>query len=134
MLEITDSIIIDRHSSEVLPWLVEGERLAKWWPIAAESECREGGKLVFVWANGSRLETHVTTFISEHISFPFGDEHVDFFLSDDESSTKLTVKHSNISPEPIEHVIHIAQSWAFLLCNLKSVMERGWDLRPSWTK
>ena len=130
---VRDSIRISKPAAEVFEALSDARALVKWWPKEAQSEPRKGGRLVLHWGRGKDIVTAFDTFEpGTRLSYVFGPEEVvDFTLEGEGSETKVTVTHSRISTKAgYDQIVHIAQSWAFLLCNLKTSLERGWDLRP----
>jgi uncharacterized protein YndB with AHSA1/START domain len=131
-LKVEDSILINSYPEKVFSYLTESANLSKWWPKSAVSEPRKNGKLTFHWENNTSLDTEFKTFLApRQVSFQFGKEFVELKLKEKRGETIVSVTHSNIviddSGFPL--LIHIAQSWSFLLCNLKTVIEHNIDLR-----
>lgn len=132
VLKIEDSILIKSYPEEIFSYLTDSIKLAKWWPKSAMSEPRKNGKLSFVWENNTILDTEFKHFFApRRVSFPFGNEIVELTVSESKKDTIVSVIHSNIvvQDSDLSLPIHIAQSWSFLLCNLKTVIEHGIDLR-----
>ena len=131
-ITITDQIKLRVEPSTVFAALTEAERLALWWPVAAESDARLGGRLVLTWSRGSKTQTQFETFVEgQSVAFPFGSERVAFRITDVGGETELRVEHSEVDSQRLDSVIHIAQAWAFLLTNLKCQLEHGLDLRAA---
>lgn len=117
---------IKAPAERVFTFLTVGSELAKWWPMAAESEPKAGGKLVLVWFGENKLTTKFDTFVEgQAVAFAFYTESVAFDLKAEDEGTEWKVVHRCST----ESCIHVAQSWGFLAANLKSVIETGYDLR-----
>lgn len=136
-LKIKDSIWIDCNRSRLFNFLTDAEKLALWWPESAESDPQVDGKLILYWQNNSSTASRFEVFIpDQRIAFPFGNEFVELTIAEDtEDSGRclLSVCHSRITVREtsFDLLVHIAQSWTFLLINLKSVIEFGIDFRGS---
>ncbi len=129
-VSVSDSIIIHKSKEEIFQAITTDLLLAKWWAKSAESDPQLGGTIVFHWFNGSTLHTKYSTFIlNEEVSFGFGKEFVTFTLGFNDSGVNVRVVHSLIDAHDIEGIIHIAQSWKFLLMNLKLFLEYDLDFR-----
>lgn len=112
------------------PWvfaaLTKADELAGWWPKAAESEPRLGGKLVFTWFSGGTLATRFTGFEADRaVAFEFGREHVELVVEPEQGGTRFRVRHRC----PGASAIHVAQAWGFLKASLKAYLEAGFDVR-----
>jgi uncharacterized protein YndB with AHSA1/START domain len=124
--EIKDSIRIRAASARVFRALTDGAELARWWPKAARSEARLGGRLVLSWFDGGEMSTAFSEWEPDRaVGYPFYDEHLRFELHERGEDTELVIAHRCGH----DASIHIAQSWGFLKANLKSVIETGRDLR-----
>ena len=124
--EIRDSIWIQAPPARVFRALTEGAELAMWWPKAAHSEARSGGKLHMTWFDGGEMSTTFSEWTpNELVGYPFYSERLRFELRENKQGTDLAIVHQCGH----EDSIHIAQSWGFLKANLKSVIESGRDLR-----
>lgn len=132
---VKDGLVIGASVERVFRALTVADELAQWWPKSAESEPRAGGRLVFHWFGGSSIATRFDEFIpGERLAFKFGPEYLTFLLEERAAAgaTCVRVIHDEIAEgTDVEHVVHIAQSWRFLLCSLKAYLEREWDLRPA---
>lgn len=123
---IEDETFIKAKPERVFKALTEGKEIAKWWPKAAESDPKAGGKLTLTWFNGSKCETKFETFEpGKEVSYKFYTEHLTFKLTEKGEGTAVKIVH-RCGPEA---AIHVAQCWGFLKANLKSVIEYGNDLR-----
>lgn len=137
-LKVEDSIEINASVQDVFPYFTAADKISKWWSKSAIAEPTQNGKLTFIWENNTELESHFKTFIPfEKLAFPFGPEFVDVtFKTIKNNKTFITVCHSdilipeaNIKNSDFSLLIHITQSWSFLLINLKMVIEHKIDLR-----
>lgn len=134
-IEVRDSVRIDSDVDTVFRYLTDAEKLVKWWPVTATSEARAGGELHFGWQSGSITSTRFATFEpGRGVAFEFGPEYVELSIAPIDGGCIVSVRHLRIAVADgsFDLPIHIAQSWTFLLLNLKSVIEHGIDLRPSW--
>lgn len=129
--EVNERIYIRSSDENVFKAITDSEQLGKWWPRSAYSENKLNGKLIFFWFNDSMIETFFKTFIKDkEISFQFGNEFVKIQLETIEDKVEVSVCHSDIEIENnIDNLIHIAQTWTFLLINLKSFIEFDIDFR-----
>ena len=131
-LKVQDTIEISSTPQEVFSYFIRPEKISKWWPKSAVCDPQKNGKLIFTWENDTTLETQFKTFIAfEKLSFPFGPEFVDIIFKEKNNKTTISVTHSgiNIKDSDFSLLIHITQSWSFLLINLKMVIEHNIDLR-----
>ena len=125
--DITDSIWISASLRDVFDALTQATMLARWWPMGAESDARPGGRLKLLWFNATSMETTFDVFDPPAaIAFRFGNaERIRFGLTSQRGGTLFHVSHRC----GVANAIHVAQAWAFLKANLKSVLEHGIDLR-----
>jgi uncharacterized protein YndB with AHSA1/START domain len=123
---IADDIWLALPPSRVFAALTRADDLARWWPMAAESEPRTGGALALTWFSGQTMRTSFETFEpGREVSFAFYSEHVAFSLAPETSGTRFRVTHRCGTDD----AIHVAQSWGFLKASLKAFLEGGMDLR-----
>ncbi|KAF0246063.1 MAG: hypothetical protein FD180_1057 [Planctomycetota bacterium] len=131
---ISNSVMIRAPRARVFHALTDAAALASWWPKSAVSEPKRGGLLVFHWFGGSRIETRFGKFVRDvAVDFAFAHERVAFRLAPKGGFVSVRVTHSRVrwSADNIPEIVHIAQSWTFLLLNLKCVLESRKDLRQS---
>jgi uncharacterized protein YndB with AHSA1/START domain len=131
-LQVNDSIEINASPDLVFSYFTNAQKIAKWWSKSASCDPRQNGTLIFNWENGTSLETQFKIFrLNDRLYFPFGPEFVEVIFKANKSKTILSVCHSNIIIENDDFslLIHITQSWNFLLINLKMVIEHQIDLR-----
>jgi len=131
-LKVSDSVEINASPDLVFSYFTKAEKIAKWWSKSASCDARQNGTLIFNWEDGKSLETQFKIFrLNAKLFFPFGPEFVEVTFKSNKSKTILSVCHSNIIIENNDFslLIHITQSWTFLLINLKMVIEHGIDLR-----
>lgn len=131
LFEITDHIIIRSKPEIVFETITKADLLSKWWPQSAISNPKKGGSLIFYWPNGTKIETAFDLFIhGKCVSFQFGPEYVSIHLTERDNSVLVNVAHSKIKTiQNLDSIVHIAQSWTFLLFNLKVFIELGLDFR-----
>jgi len=124
--EIRDSIWIKAPPARVFRALTEGAELAKWWPKAARSEAKPGGKLELVWFDNGKMVTQFNEWKENQcVGYLFYSEPLRFELREKGEGTDLEIVHHCGH----DASIHIAQCWGFLKANLKSIIETGHDLR-----
>lgn len=130
-LKVTDSIEIKAPLEEIFRYFTDAEKIAKWWSKAAICQPKQNGLLIFKWENGTQLESHFKVFTPEKLAFPFGPEFVEVNFKTVKDKTFISVTHSDIIIKDTDFslLIHITQSWSFLLINLKMVIEHNIDLR-----
>ena len=123
---IEDCTWIKARPARVFKALTDGKDLSRWWPKGAESDPRRGGKLVLTWFSGHRLSTNFSSFIrNREVAYPFYSESVRFRLSAKKGGTAVRVAHRCST----DACVHVAQSWGFLMGNLKCYLEYDGDLR-----
>lgn len=123
---VEDSIWIHAAPERVFAALVDAGELVRWWPMAAESDPKPGGRLVLTWFSGGTLTTTFETFApGGEVAFAFHDEHVRLTLRTERDGSRVTVIHRCRT----EGAVHVAGAWGFLKANLKSAIEHGIDLR-----
>ena len=122
---IEDSIWIKTTPARLFNALSVGSELAHWWPLAAESDPKPGGKIVLTWFNGSTMESRFETFIPEkEVAYPFYTEKLSFTLTPEKDGTKVAVRHQCDG----DSAIHVSQCWGRLTAYLKCWIEHGIDL------
>lgn len=110
--------------------LTVAEKLSAWWPPAAETDPKLGGKVVLVWSTSNptganRSEATFTTFD------PFREVtywNVTFTLEPFGAGTKVTITDTDCPAD--DGIISVAVAWGSLRLNLKSYIEHGIDMRP----
>jgi uncharacterized protein YndB with AHSA1/START domain len=127
------SVIIAAAPEAVFEALTVAEKLAGWWPSAAETEPKPGGKVLLIWSKNknrndasNRCETQFTTFDPPRQVTYWS---VTFTLEPlDGGNTKVTIS-DNECPADDAGLISVALTWGSLRLNLKTYVERGLDMR-----
>jgi uncharacterized protein YndB with AHSA1/START domain len=123
---VEDTISIKAPAARVFKALTEGDEIARWWPKAAQSDPKPGGKLVLTWFNDSKMESKFEKFVpNKEVAYPFYIEHLSFTLNEKDGATELLIRHECGQ----DAALHVSSAWGFLKANLKCYIEKGWDLR-----
>jgi uncharacterized protein YndB with AHSA1/START domain len=129
---IKDSIIVNCSVSRAFEHFTSAQLLRGWWPKYTTLKPEVGGALTMIWFDGGTMQTSFDVFeLDRRIGFEFYTERIDVAFAASPTGALISIVHS-IPPgeSQIETAIHVARSWGFLLANLKSVIEHGYDLRP----
>lgn len=126
------SVVIDAPVERVFEALTVGEKLAAWWPRAAETEPKLGGKVVLWWTKdtsnpspSNRNETSFTTFDPPREVTYWG---TTFTLKPLGNRTLVTISDRECPDD--NGIISVALTWGALRLNLKMYIELGLDMRP----
>jgi uncharacterized protein YndB with AHSA1/START domain len=129
-IDITDSKRINCGRGLLFQYFTEPELLKRWWPKSAMIEPRVGGAVELIWFNSTSLKTSFSIFESDTlIAYDFYNEQLEVSFADSPGGSIVTVHHLMPQASPLSAIIHVAQTWSFLLTNLQSVIEHHTDLR-----
>ncbi len=111
-----------------------GDKLVRWWPRAAESDPRPGGKLLLWWSAdtsdrsiSNHCETVFRTFDPPNkVSFLMWESPTSFRIDSVEGKTRLRLTDEGAYGDSAADV---ARTWGFLMANLKAYLQFGVDLR-----
>ena len=103
--------------------------MVKWWLVKAHVDLREGGDFDFDWLNGFHLSGKIMRFEKgEAVSFSWSQQTTAAFeVFKKGGGSLLKLQHGNFKDS---QPFGLASSrWGYYLMNLKSVLDRGTDLR-----
>ena len=127
------SVVIAAPPEAVFEALTVADKLASWWPPAAETDPRPGGKVVLWWTKdtsnpkpSNRCETSFSTFDPPNEVTYWS---VTFTLQPLNGKTRVTITDTECPAD--DGIISVALTWGALRLNLKSYLERGIDMRSS---
>jgi len=127
------SVVIAASPKRVFEALTVADKLAAWWPPAAETDPRLGGKVVLWWTKekstanpANRSETTFTTFDPPREVSYWG---TTFTLKPLGDRTQVTITDRECPAD--DGIISVALTWGALRLNLKTYIERGFDMRSS---
>ncbi|MBI3828302.1 MAG: SRPBCC domain-containing protein [Planctomycetes bacterium] len=127
------TVVIDAPPKKVFEAITVANQLAGWWPSAAETDPRPGGKVVLWWtkdtANPTPSNHCATTFSSFKPPHEVTYWSVTFTLEPLGNRTKVTIDDKECPVD--DGIISVALTWGALRLNLKSYVERGIDMRAS---
>lgn len=132
---------IAMHHDEVFACLTTAEGLTRWFPLAADIELRQGGRIVFCWdANCTKTTTVAildydaggTIVWDWHAAA--NDQHAPVYWTvtpSVEKGAKVELRQGPFKPEPdsLMAMAEEAESWRWQLCNLRTVLEVKHDMR-----
>ncbi len=123
------SVLIAAPPPVIFEAITIGEKLATWWPRAAETEPRPGGKVILFWKKTDLSNRAESTFKVYKPPYEVSYWGATFTLSDVNGKTKVRIVDDEV---PAEGLASVAQAWGALRLNLKTVLEFGIDLRPGF--
>ena len=127
------TVVIAAPPQKVFDAITVADQLAGWWPPAAETEPRPGGKVVLWWtkdtANPKPSNRSESTFSSFNPPHEVTYWAVTFTLESMGDKTKVTIDDKECPAD--DGIISAALTWGSLRLNLKSYVERGIDMRAS---
>jgi uncharacterized protein YndB with AHSA1/START domain len=121
--------------------LTDAEELARWFPSSAESDARKGGEFTyrFEFDDASRNHTYSGRYLEvapgEHVAYPWqgalGETRVDVRIEPAGEATRVRLTHSGWGEgADWDNAFELhQQGWRGFLDNLRSVLERGDDVR-----
>ena len=125
---------------KVFQSLTDPKMLVKWFLSDAELEAKKGGSYAFDWIGGYHMTGKVKRFeANKAVSFSWTDKlksgevartTASFKVAKKENGTLLNLRHTGFK-DP-EHFAECSSRWAYYLTNLKSVLDRGEDLRSEY--
>jgi len=125
---------------KVFQALTDPKVLVKWFLTNAKLEPKKGGVYEFDWIGGYHMTGMVKQFEADKaVSFSWNDKMpsggmvvttASFEVKKKGSGTIVRLKHSGFK-DP-EHFAECSSRWAYYLTNLKSVLDRGKDLRSKY--
>jgi uncharacterized protein YndB with AHSA1/START domain len=138
---IRQQFFIDASPKKVFRALSEPQKLLKWFLKDAEISLRKRGKYAFEWHDGYKHSGRVLEVIrGESITLSWeyeGEDHevattrVKFSVQPKKNGALVTLVNSGFPKHEkwVEAYAGSGAGWTFYLLNLKSVLERGHDLR-----
>lgn len=135
---ITQNCFIHAYPEVVFDALVNPLVLKRWFVEEAEVEPKKGGRYVWDWGKGGKLESKITEYQPPKklvITFTGWNsgmkEKCTFTLKPKEGGTLLHMEDTDhiAGSKGWERHISVVRGWAVALLNLKSVLESGKDLR-----
>jgi uncharacterized protein YndB with AHSA1/START domain len=132
---------IASHHEEVFACLTTADGLTRWFPLAAEIDLRQGGRLVLGWDPKFQRTTTVAI-----LDYDAGGRVVwDWYASWDEThapvywavepsteeGSRVTMRQGPFreTPDSLIAMAEEAESWRWQLCNLRTVLEAKHDMR-----
>jgi uncharacterized protein YndB with AHSA1/START domain len=125
------SVVIAAPPQRVFEAITVADQLASWWPSAAETDPRPGGKVVLWWnsdkANATPANRSESTFSSFNPPHEVTYWGTTFTLEPVGDKTKVIIDDKECPAD--DGIISVALTWGALRLNLKSYVERGIDMR-----
>lgn len=132
---------ISAHHDEVFECLTTSAGLTRWFPLTAEIDARQGGRLVLGW--DPQMERKTTVAVLDHD--PGGTIVWDWYASHQDRHAPVywqvrpSVEEGSVivmrqgpfasDEESLIAMAEEASSWRWRLCNLRSVLESKHDMR-----
>jgi uncharacterized protein YndB with AHSA1/START domain len=141
-LVIEQSFFVKAPVREVFRALSDPSELARWFLKSARLPPKKGEDYEFVWQGGHRHEGQVLEFLpNRRLSLSWPNRYrnatlwtkVTFTVSKEGRGTRLRLRHAGYprSGGWVEVYGDTQSGWAYFLLNLRSVLERGHDLRSA---
>lgn len=142
---IEHRIVVTAAPSAVYRALTNADTLIRWFPTAAESDPRPGGRYAFTFEferepqrNHTRRGVFRDVVADHRLAYTWpgvndGDTLVEFHLAPIGDGTDVRLVHSGWGDGARAQTARKshAEGWAFFLGNLKAYLERGEDLRAT---
>jgi uncharacterized protein YndB with AHSA1/START domain len=142
-MSIVLATTIEAPPEAVFRALTDADELPRWFPSAAESDPRTGGRFSyrFQFDDASRNHTYAGEYEDviavERVRYPWrgelGETTVELRLAPADGATQVTLSHTGWGEGEewdAARAMH-EEGWAFFLANLKTYLERGEDARAS---
>lgn len=133
--QFTLKIMVAAPADKVFQAWTDDKVITKWFPVKATIEPVKGGRIYLEWLGGDKLDDKIIE-IRKHQSFvfPFGTkgEQVSIKFIKVKGGTVVELHQSKMKTTPQDKVqMHLGciQGWTFFLANLKSFLEKKYDLR-----